>query len=120
MRERQSRRVVEAVSLGPVVDGPVVVELDSDTDDDGREVVLDLSATTEIDGDASVLLAWFAHKLENAGGRLVVTARRSPNDARVTRTLRMGDLTSVLGVSAALDRAILRQLTSGAGGAAPR
>jgi anti-anti-sigma regulatory factor len=118
--DQESMGVVHAVFAPPIVDGVAVGELDAAFEKGARELVLDLSNATHVDGEAVVLLAWLAQKLENAGGKLAVTARRVPEDARVTRTLWMGDLTRILGVHPALDKAILHQLTAGARGAAPQ
>jgi hypothetical protein len=96
----------------------VVGELDAAVEDGVRELVIDLGAVGEVDDEALLLLDWLAQRLENAGGSLTVTARRTPRGVHVTRTLRDGDLTRVLGVNAALDRAVLRRLMARAGGAA--
>ena len=119
MRGGQSSGVVYVVPAPPLIDGSVVAQLELDSGDDAREIVLDVSAATQIDAEAVELLAWLAQNLENAGGKFTVTARRAPDDTRVTRTLRTGDLTRALGVHPVLDKAIMRQLTAGAGGAAP-
>jgi hypothetical protein len=116
----ESTQVAHAVVAPSVVDGVAVGALEAAVEGGGLRLVFDLSTTTYVDGDALVLLAWLALKLENAGGSLAVTARRAREGVRVTKTLWMGDLTCGLGVHPALDKAILRQLTAGAGGVAPR
>jgi anti-anti-sigma regulatory factor len=115
--DQQSRSVAHLVFAPSLVDGTVVEELDTAVEHGARELVVDLSATRKIDDEALLLLDWLARRLENAGGSLAVTARRAPRGAHVTRTLRGGDLTHVLGVHAALDRAVLHRLAR-AGGAA--
>ena len=118
--DQESSGVSHAVFAPPLVDGVAISELDAAFENGARELVLDLSRTTHVDGDAVVLLAWVAQKLENAGGRLSVTARRIPEHARVTKTLWMGDLTRILGVHPVLDKAVLHHLTAGARGVAPQ
>jgi hypothetical protein len=115
--EQESRQVTHLVFAPPLVDGTVVEELDAAAERGARELVVDLSAAREIEDEALLLLDWLARRLENAGGSLAVTARRAPHGAHVTRTLRGGDLAHVLGVHAALDRAVLHRLAR-AGGAA--
>ena len=117
--DQASTGVAHAVFAGARVDVVAVGGFDAAIEHGACDVVLDISRATEVEGEAVVLLAWLAQKLENAGGRLSVTARRENRGVRVTRTLWVGDLTRVLGVHPALDRAVLHQLTDGAGGAAP-
>jgi hypothetical protein len=108
------------MSVSTAIDGDVVAQLDAVVEGGAREIVLDISTATHADGEAVLFLAWLAHGLASAGGSLKVTARRPSDGARVTRTLRAGVLTCALGVHPVLDRAILQQLATGAGGATPR
>ncbi len=92
--------------------------LDEYVDRGETTLVLDLSAVQEVEDEAVLLLEWLALRLENAGGSLAVTARRTRQGLHARRTLRGGELTRALGVQPALDRAILRRLMARAGGAA--
>jgi hypothetical protein len=119
MREsRESHRVVHAVIARPRIDGASVADLYGAVENGAREIVFDVGESAEIDDEALELLVWLARRLEDAGGRLSLTAR-GPEGVRVTGTLRAGDPACVAGVHWALDKAILRRLTVGAGGAAP-
>jgi hypothetical protein len=91
--DQASTGVAHAVFAGARVDVVAVGGFDAAIEHGACDVVLDISRATEVEGEAVVLLAWLAQKLENAGGRLSVTARRENRGVRVTRTLWMGDLT---------------------------
>ena len=116
--DQQSRHVAYLFFAPPSVDGRLVDELDAAFETGVPELVVDLSAARRVDEEALRGLDWLARRLEKAGGSLAVTARRAPRGAHVIRTMRRGGLTHVLGIHAALDRAVLRRLAN-AGGAAP-
>ncbi|HZQ65896.1 MAG TPA: hypothetical protein VFA66_11780 [Gaiellaceae bacterium] len=113
MREEGVSWVTHAVVASATVDASAVRELDRVAEGRGREIVLDLSSTIRVDDEAVALLDRLAQELENAGGRLTLTARWSPEGIRTTRSLRAGDPASALGVHPALDVAVLNQLTAG-------
>ncbi len=118
--DRNSGRIAHVLVAPRLVDADVVDRCDAAVEGGAQELVIDLSGVTELDGEAVVLLAGLSLKLEDAGGKLSLTARRPPAGARATRRLWTGDLSSALGVHQALDQAILDQLTAGAGRAAPK
>ncbi len=119
MREGSEEMQVTHVVFAPeLLDAAAVAELDARVERGARTLVLDLSAAQEVDDETILLLDWLAQRLENAGGSLRVTAGHARRRIQTSKTFRGCDPTSALGVHAALDRAIMRRLWAGAGGAA--